>query len=155
MLEELPTVADAANADQGEAHPDIWDFYTCTTASEAASLTLKLAWKLNRFTPISWEALPYAQGALMRALDDFVARKLSVSILCKLVENLDTTFNIRLNRVPEPESLSKLKEPWMGNLWNNCDWCDDSWSHENRPALVEEAQRVARMLREALNARAE
>lgn len=34
----------------------------------------------------------------------------------------------------------------MGDLWNNCDWCDDSWTHENSPSLVEEVRKVAAFL---------
>ena len=146
ILEDLPIVADAANADLGEAHPDIWDFYSCTSSEEAATLTRKLARELNGFIPDSWDALPYAQGALKRALEEFGARKISVQALCRLVETLDGTFNIYLSGLPIPESVQESDEWWMGDLWNKCDWCDGSWTYENSPALVAEARRVAAML---------
>jgi hypothetical protein len=154
LIEELPVVADAANSDLGEAHADIWNFYSCSTEEDAAVLTLKLAWELNRFVPASWEAVPYAQGALKRALDNFVTKKTSVQKLCNLVESLDATFNVHLGRYPNPPPLNESEEWWMGNLWNNCDWCDDSWTYEDCPSLVEEAHRVATMLRELANSRA-
>jgi hypothetical protein len=144
-------VAHAANADLGEAHPDIWGFYTCSSQEEAAALTLKLAWELNRFVPASWEAEPYAQGALKRALDNFIAKKMSVQILCKLVENLDATFNVSLGRYRNPPQTAASEEWWMGNLRNDCDWCDDGWRYENSPALVDEVHRVARMLGQLRN----
>lgn len=150
-MEELPVVADAANADLGEAHPDIWNCYTCSSEDDAAALTLKLAWELNRFVPASWEAVPYAQGALKRALDYFAAKKISVQFLCKLVQDLDVTYNVLLSPPPELSASAGSEEGWMGNLWNCCDWCDDSWSHDNFPALVEEAGRVAVVLRQLLD----
>lgn len=155
LIVELPVVADAANADLGEAHPDIWDFYTCSSDEDAAALTLRLAWELNRFVPASWEAVPYAQGALKRALEYFLAKKISVQILCKLVENLDATFNVHLSCYPNPSPLGESEKWWMGNLWNNCDWCEDSWTYENCPALVEEANRVATKLQHLPNSRAD
>ncbi|MCW1916522.1 hypothetical protein OJ996_23245 [Luteolibacter sp. GHJ8] len=33
--------------------------------------------------------------------------------------------------------------PFLGNLYNACDWCDDGWTLENSPYLAEEAGRVA------------
>jgi hypothetical protein len=146
LMEELPVVADAANADLGEAHSDIWNFYTCSAEEDAAALTLKLAWELNRFVPASWEAMPYAQAALKRALDNFFIKKTSVQSLCSLVNNLDTTFNVYLRHQLNSPPLIESEKWWMGNLWNNCDWCDDRWTYENCPALVEEAHRVATML---------
>ena len=148
LLEELPIIADSANSDLGEAHPDIWDFYTCTSDAGATDLTSKVAFHLNGFVPESWEALPYAQDALKRALDNFAAHKMSVQALCRLVQDLDSTFNINLSDVPKPASLSELKEWWMGTLWDCCDWCGENRTHEDHPALVAEARRVAAMLSE-------
>lgn len=148
MLEELPNIADAANIDLGEAHPDIWQFYTCTSDGQAKDVTSKVAFHLNRFVPESWEALPYAQDALKRALDNFAAHKMSVHALCRLVQDLDSTFNINLSDLPQPASLSELNEWWMGTLWDCCDWCGENRTHEDHPSLLAEARRVATMLSE-------
>lgn len=148
LLEELPIIADTANNELGEAHPDIWDFYTCTSDALALVLTTKVALHLNSFVPESWEALPYAQNALKRALDNFVARKMSVQALCRLVEHLDTTFNIKLSSSPKPTALLEAKEWWMGTLWDCCDWCEEIRMFEDQPSLVAEAARVAAMLSE-------
>ncbi len=147
-IDELPIIADAANNDLGEAHPDIWDFYSCTTGAEATALTLKVALHLNGFVPESWDALPYAQDALKRALERFVGRRMSVQALCMLVEKLDSTFNVYLSRFPRSETAYDLKQWWMGNLWNNCDWCGENRTHENHPSLVVEASRVVALLSE-------
>lgn len=148
VLEDLPIVADAANHELGEAHAEIWDFYGCTSIERAAELTLRLARELNEFVPESWEALPYAQAALRRMLTEFVAQEVSVQVLCKLIEQLDSTFNIYLSGVPQPDHTQDRGEWWMGNLWNNCDWCDGSWTYESCPSLVAEAHRVSKLLSE-------
>jgi len=44
-------------------------------------------------------------------------------------------------------SKYELEYPlWLGDLWNACDWCDESWSLSNSPHLKEEADKVIRYL---------
>lgn len=152
-LVELPIIADAANGELGEAHPEIWDFYTCTSDTQAIDLTSKLALDLNGFVLESWEALPYVQDVLKRALDNFIAHNMSVPALCKLVGELDCMFNIFLSDQPKPAAHSDWKEWWMGTLWDCCDWCGENRTLEDHPSLVAEASRVALMLAEIASGR--
>lgn len=145
-LGELPVVADLANDELGEAHPEIWDFYGDLSSKEAEALTLRLAWELNRFVPESYEGEPFARGALLRALENFLGKRMTVQALCELVVRLETAFTIGLTSMQKPENLPDMDPGWMGDLWNNCDWCDDSWTHEDFPSLVDEARRVAALL---------
>jgi hypothetical protein len=64
---------------------------------------------------------------------------------------LDATFNVYLSQDSTARPIAETEEWWMGNLWNNCDWCDGSWSYENCPSLVDEAHRVVNMLSQLRN----
>ncbi|AZP12551.1 hypothetical protein [Undibacterium parvum] len=145
-LAELRTWADVANKETGEAHSQIWDIYTVADHKHATDLLLSMASDINGFKLESWEAEPFAMSAFKKALDAFFSRSMPVQTFCKLVEKLDATYNIGLAGVPKPESLQSHEEWWLGNLWNCCDWCDESWTMENSSPLLAEAQRVSKVL---------
>jgi hypothetical protein len=150
-LSELSAWADTANAEMGEVHPDVWDIYASPKAEQANRLLLKIAKEVNGFSPESFSAKPFAINALKKALTLFLSKELSVQELCKLVDSLDTVLVIGLPMEggiydQPPRSSLSPDLPWLGNLWNCCDWCDDGWTFENSQALVAEAQRVLAML---------
>ena len=149
-LSEAPTWADVANAEMGEVHPDVWDIYASPTAERTTNLLLKIAKDVNGFTPTSLGAKPFAVNALKKALTLFLSKDISVQELCRLVSSLDTTFVVgppKETGIYDPPPISLCPDiPWLGNLWNCCDWCDDSWTFDNSSHLVAEAQRVLAML---------
>lgn len=144
---ELSVLADAANAEMGEVHPDIWDLYVSPTTEQATYLLLKIATDVNGFHPKSWVAEPFAVGALKKALGLFLAQELSVQSLCKLVNLLDAVFVIDAGKdMGSKESSPFYNIPWLGDLWNSCDWCDETWTFDKSPHLVLEARRVLEMM---------
>jgi hypothetical protein len=148
-LSELPSWADAANQEMGEVHPDVWDLYVIKSTEAAEGLLLKIAKDINKFQPASWEAEPFAVMALKRALELFLSKQISVQTLCQVVSVLDSMFVIGLVSVERPrEHLPKSLEKiaWLGNLYNCCDWCDDSWSFDNSQHLIVEARRLLTVL---------
>lgn len=149
-LAELAPWADAANAEMGEVHPEVWDLYIVWSMENAKELLLKIAKDVNGFKPTTWDAAPFAAAALKKALELFLAQKMSVQTLCQLVDLLDATFVIGLPLASQseenPSKFSSQKTSWLGNLYNCCDWCDASWTMDNSPHLVAEAQRVLGVL---------
>lgn len=150
-LSELSAWADIANSEMGEVHPDVWDIYASPTAEQATRLLLKVAKDVNGFSPESLSAEPFAINALRKALTLFLSKEFSVQELCKLVDSLDTVFAIRLPKETgiydqSPRTSLMVNFPWLGNLWNSCDWCDESWTFDNSQPLVAEAQRVLSLL---------
>ena len=143
---ELSSWADAAVVEPGEFHPLIWDLYPQPSRELTAELLLKMAYEVNCFRPVSLEAEPLAIEALRKALEAFAARAMSVQSLCLVANRLDLAFNIELSDVPRPTSTLASGQWWLGDLWNCCDWCDQSWTHDSSPHLHEEAARVSRML---------
>jgi hypothetical protein len=146
-LTDVPIWADVANLEMGEVHPDVWDLYTSKTDEDVASILLKIANDVNGFRPQSWEAEPFAAGALQKALIRFLAGELSVQLLCKLITELDMVFTCAAPKDMGSPELSPLHgKSWQGNLWNCCDWCDDTWTFENSQPLIAEVHRVLEML---------
>ncbi len=45
--------------------------------------------------------------------------------------------------------LSPDEVAFLGDLYNACDWCDDTWTLENAPYLAEESARVASKIEDA------
>jgi hypothetical protein len=56
---------------------------------------------------------------------------------CKIVNSLDASLSDS-GRYPK----------WLGELWNACDWCDESWTLENQKHLKDTAERLLTTLNE-------
>jgi hypothetical protein len=147
---ELPKVADAANAELGEAHPAIWDFYTPQSPERNRQLVLDITSEINGFVPGTWESERALMIGFRKALQHFVAGAVPPQVLCKLVNRLDAVFVV--GHTPRPNSLPRLPISWLGDLWNCCDWCDETWSRENSLPLVSEAVRVLELIDSYLSA---
>ena len=145
-LNELSSWADAAVMEPSEFHPLILDLYPRPTPELTTELLLRMAYEINGFRPASIEAEPLAIETLRKALDAFASQAMSVQSLCLLVNRLDLTFNIELAGIPRPTSTLADGQWWLGDLWNCCDWCDESWTHESSTHLHVEATRVFRLM---------
>lgn len=150
-ISELPSWADAANLEMGEVHPDVWDFYNISNEGDAIQVLMKIAKDVNGFSPDSLLAEPYLINAFRKVLVLFLAKRISAQKLCSLVNSLDSVFAIGFPTEVRIINQSQRKaepanESWLGNLWNCCDWCDESWTFDNSYALVAEAKRLLAML---------
>lgn len=137
LAEVTPWVESAFEA--GETDADVVHLWDCTDLEHVRSLFQTLAWKINQFHPWSDAARPFALTILQKQLHRYLAQEISPSMLCRLVDDLDAAF---LDK-QDPAGF----EGWMGNLWNCCDWCNDSWTFENVPSLRDEAVSVLQKLR--------
>lgn len=144
--EELSRWTDAAVMSTDELHPLIWDLYPQPSPELATALLLRMAEDVNGFQPISVGAEAIAEDILRQSLIAFVARDISVQALCRLADHLDSGFNLALADAPQPRSATTDSQWWQGDLYNCCDWCDDSWTHDNSPHLHAEAERLLRVL---------
>ncbi len=132
--------------EDGEFHPLIWELYPQPKSELITGLLLTIAYEVNGFKPASVAGEALATEALKKALNAFVTQAMSVQSFCLLVNRLDLAFNTELAGIPRPTSTSADGQWWLGDLWNCCDWCDESWTHADSPHLHEEAARVAYIL---------
>lgn len=132
--------------EHGEFHTLIWEFYPQPKSELITELLLTIAYEMNGFKPASVAGEALATEALRKALNAFAAQAMSVQCFCLLVNRLDLTFNIGLAGISRPTLTSAEGQWWLGDLWNCCDWCDESWTHAGSFHLHEEAARVAHIL---------
>lgn len=113
----------------------MWKVFYVQEGSSFTSLVCRLAKEVNGFEVNSLEAEPFAKEALAIATEQLLKENITVPKYCELIKQLDAAFNIAMDERPEP-----IKEWWMGDLWNCCDWCDESWNHRNSKELLDEAE---------------
>jgi hypothetical protein len=104
----------------------------------AKDASLRLAQELMGFEPISEKGELLAIAVLKEQSKLLLDGKITPLSFCKLVQLFDRNF-LGL-RVLENGSLEYPL--WLGDLWNCCDWCDESWAISNSPTLADEAKKV-------------
>lgn len=118
-------------------HPDACELFNLSR-HDAAEHALRLAKEILGFTPVSEKGEEWAIELLSQNCARLVAGEISPMKFCSLVQLFDANF-IGM-RTLEDGSLEYPE--WLGDLWNHCDWCEDSWSQSNSPHLVAEARKI-------------
>lgn len=132
-----------ASIEHGELHSGMWEVFSINDSAQLESLLRQLAREINHFAVDSLDAEPFAQEALLIASKKLLQTTMTVPEYCQLVNQLDCAFNVAIDERPEPSG--KRAEPdkwWMGDLYNHCDWCDDTWNHSNSRELLAETERL-------------
>lgn len=71
--------------------------------------------------------------------------------LCQIFSKIETCFlgasrNLEERVVYYPE--------WISDLYDACDWCDETWTHENSPHLIIEVEKQIVVIKEWLSTHA-
>lgn len=150
-IEEAVAWVDSIYKIEGEVHPLMWDFLSPQSYPRIKYLAEKISGDINGFEVGSRESLPYAQAALLKAIIMLRNQELSVQKFCNMVSLLDCDYNLFFPLESERIDEESDWHGWLGNLWNCCDWCDESWNHSNSSHLLEEAYLVAKKLAKRIN----
>ncbi len=122
-----------------EPHPDACEMFNLSE-EEAEKQSLRLAADILKFHPISEKGEKWAKDLLNRYCEKLLNEEIAPFEFCRLVQLFDANFlGMRTLENGSPEYPE-----WLGDLWNNCDWCDESWNLSNSPHLAEEAKKVMR-----------
>lgn len=140
--EEVLAWIDAVNMEQGEVHPYFYELYDPSNTQNTTRTLTSIAKDINGFSIKSWESEPFAKRSLVKALQMFIDERKSVQEICVLINKLDMLYNIELSGVENQNKDTNDGEWWLGDLWNCCDWCDETWSYSNSSHLIIEAKRV-------------
>ena len=120
-------------------HHDTYGLFN-TTPESTERLLLKIAEDKNDFTPISEKGEMIAIQMLIEFSEQLLQEKIKPYEFCRVVSVFDANF-IGLREISE----NVLEYPiWLGDLWNQCDWCDESWTNTSTPHLI--IEEVKRML---------
>ncbi|MCX2746149.1 hypothetical protein OO013_19880 [Mangrovivirga sp. M17] len=94
------------------------------------------------FNPLSKEGELFAIKILLEESNKYLNREITPLEFCKLFFHLEANFNGLLEEYPE----------WLGDLFEECDYCDESWNFNNRPDLATEIERNIEVLKKYTNA---
>lgn len=93
------------------------------------------------------EAEILAADFFLNILTDYKNRNLSPFKLCKIFNNLENGF---LDAPRELKNNIAYYPEWIGNLYDACDWCDETWTIENSPHLMNAIQHQINIIHEWL-----
>lgn len=86
---------------------------------------------------------------LLHSLEDYLAQKIVPLQICTLIQKIESAM-IEVGQL-SPENIIYYPS-WLGDLWNQCDWCDESWRFETHPhlaAVIEtQIQEIAKWLQD-------
>jgi hypothetical protein len=88
------------------------------------------------------EGLRTSRAELKRQIRLLLDRQITPSTFCSFFNSMESALVI-------DSDLSPDEAAFLGDLYNACDWCDDTWTLENAPYLAEEGARVASKIEDA------
>ena len=94
------------------------------------------------FSIDSVEGLAACRAELKRQSGLLLDRQITPNTFCQFFNSMESELVISLD-------LSADEVAFLGDLFNACDWCDETWTLESAPYLAEEATRVASRIEEA------
>ena len=118
-------------------HPDVYELFNKDN-SKAEELALKIANDLHGFTPDSEQSELWAKELLKDFAQKLLNEEISVFTFCEFVRLCDGWF---LGSRPMEEGISYYPS-WLGDLWNGCDWCDETWQLHHHPELEREIRSI-------------
>jgi hypothetical protein len=92
---------------------------------DAIDALVKLSTRLDATSPLEYE-MEYLATLLKR-------RELTPMQFCKRIQEIEAQVLDHRMRYPL----------WLGEAWDACDWCDESWTVENSPWLIDIAKKIA------------
>ena len=118
-------------------HPDACELFNLSN-EKAEKESIRLANEITGFNPTSEKGEKWAQEILSEYCKKLLNDEITPIQLCNLVNQFDGGF---LGARDIGEGLAYYPD-WLGDLWNSCDWCDESWSLSNSPHLIEEVRKI-------------
>ena len=111
---------------------------------EAHARDLKVAQaKILAFITVSFpefeinseDLLELCKSELKRQIGLLLDKKITPSSFCEF-------FNLMESKLVFDSEFASDELTFMGDLYNCCDWCDDTWTHDNSRHLTAEGIRV-------------
>ncbi len=124
-----------------DPHPDACLLFGLP-AEKAKEYALKLAEQITGFSPISEQGEIWSKELLASYCGELLIGKITPYRFCSLIQQFDYSF---LGLHEEEEGKIYYPE-WLGDLWNQCDWCEESWELSDFPRLAAEAEKVLKSL---------
>ncbi len=122
-------------------HPDMYDL-NAKEPHEAVKILLRIAKETYNFDPVSDEGIEIGKKVFQELGEHYLKREVTPQKLCHVIQHLDSNFlRFKIDQSEYPIC-------WWGDLWNCCDWYDETWIHENSTHIDEELKKVLSDLKE-------
>ncbi len=96
-------------------------------------LLLKLSRAMDSdFSPQSISAEILAAKHLIKVASKYLNDEVTPMSVCRVVGKIDGGFLGAPRGLPD--NIAYYPD-WLGNLYNSCDWCDDTWTSSSAPHL--------------------
>ena len=115
----------------GDPHPDAHELFNLGY-EKAEHESARLAEEITGFIPTSEQGEKWGQEILLDFCEKLLREELAPYDFCQLVRQFDGGFLGA--REMDDEKVVYYPE-WLGDLWNDCDWCDGRWTLSNSPEL--------------------
>ena len=120
-----------------DPHPLLTDIFARQT--DVGKLLTEIAAERLSFDPTSEDGESFARSILATQLRRFIAREISPHDVCKIICLIEGRY---LGARSTGDESVYYYPMWLGDLWNACDWCDETWTHNSAGYLETEAQTV-------------
>ena len=119
-------------------HQDVHELLFKQSMGEIEQLLLRIARDQEGFEPISELGEKEAIDILVGACEKLISEEITPSHFCHIVRTYDGNYG----DFKKIDAHTFEYPKWLGDLWNSCDWCDESWTNSNAPHLVAEAKNI-------------
>lgn len=102
------------------------------------SLLLKMSRVIDSdFSPQSISAELLAAEHLIKTASKYLDGECTPMDVCRVVGKIDGGFLGAPRGLPDNVAYYPS---WLGNLYNSCDWCDDTWTNTSAPHLKKDLE---------------
>ncbi|MEX1366676.1 MAG: hypothetical protein AB1Z98_26355 [Nannocystaceae bacterium] len=132
-------------AAEGELDPDVFGILSRDVRTSRARFERYFRKVRPGFRIDSDEGIRACKTLLKQQIDRLHAEQIAPYAFCRFICALEAYY---LDNASEIDGAIPYPD-FLGDLWNACDWCDESWTLDNAEDLRDESARIAQTLAEA------
>ena len=89
------------------------------------------------FLPQSLSAEILAAKYLINLIKRYLNDEITPLDICRVINNIDCDFMDAPRDLPDNVAYYPC---WLGDLYNSCDWCDETWTNDSAPHLKQDLE---------------
>lgn len=137
--EEIDSVVSGLTEGHDPVDPEVFEIFS-KDPQQSRSRFVDYFRKLRPdFAIDSDEGVSACKELLVKQIERLHCRDITPFDFCNFVQVLEACY---LDNAARTEGDVAYPD-FLGDLWNVCDWCDESWTLENAESLRRESKRVA------------
>ena len=113
----------------------LFDAYSNNLEIARSKMLAFIAVSFPDFDVLSGEGLEFCRAELKRQIELLLEQKITAFDFCKFFNSME--INLVVDSSFSPDELA-----FLGDLYNACDWSEESWTLDNTPYLAKEAASV-------------